>query len=45
MSWNWQKPGWPVFEFDQSVLVELEARFLRESGYLMGTLAHYSRTR
>lgn len=40
MSWNWQKPGWPLFEFDHSVLVELEARFLRESGYLLGTLAH-----
>lgn len=40
MSWNWQKTKWPIFEFDQTVLVELEARFLRESGYLLGTLAH-----
>jgi Fic family protein len=40
MTWNWQKPAWPTFDFDQSVLVELEARFLRQSGYLMGSLAH-----
>lgn len=40
MIWNWQQPKWPQFEYDQSVLVELEARFLRESGYLFGTLAH-----
>lgn len=42
MIWNWQKPGWPVFEFDQQILVEMEARFLRETGYLEGTLAHVS---
>jgi len=40
MIWNWQKPDWPNFTFDQQALVEWEAMFLRNSGYLSGTLAH-----
>lgn len=40
MIWNWQKLKWPTFEFDQSAVAELETRFLRETGYLMGSLAH-----
>ncbi len=40
MIWNWQKPGWPHFNFEKDTLMELEAIFLRETGHLSGTLTH-----
>ncbi len=38
MKWNWQQPDWPHFTYDLSCLEHLEALFLRESGFLAGTL-------
>lgn len=28
MTWNWEKPEWPRFEFDSKQLEALEAKFL-----------------
>ncbi len=40
MTWNWQKSDWPHFRWDKAALEELEARFLHQSGILLGTLKH-----
>jgi Fic family protein len=40
MKWNWQKPAWPRFQWDQRVLSEREGRFLREAGVVVGALKH-----
>ncbi|MCZ6673674.1 MAG: DUF4172 domain-containing protein, partial [Verrucomicrobia bacterium] len=40
MSWNWQRKDWPEFRYDSTGLVELENRFLRESGTLLGAFKH-----
>ena len=40
MKWNWQKPAWPRFQWDQRALSEREARFLREAGVVVGALRH-----
>jgi Fic family protein len=40
MKWNWQKPAWPRFQWDQRALSEREGRFLREAGVIVGALKH-----
>lgn len=40
MMWNWQKPAWPRFQWDQRALSEREGRFLREAGVVVGALKH-----
>lgn len=40
MEWNWQKPDWPEFSYDETALEEAEAQFLRQSGELNGSLKH-----
>ena len=40
MKWNWQKPAWPRFRWDQRALSEREGRFLREAGVVVGALKH-----
>jgi len=40
MKWNWQKPAWPRFQWDQLALSEREGRFLREAGVVVGALKH-----
>lgn len=40
MMWNWQKSDWLNFSWDKEALTELEARFLYQSGILLGTLKH-----
>jgi Fic family protein len=40
MPWNWQKPGWPDFSWDKSVLTKAEEQFLLESGVIVGTVKH-----
>ena len=40
MLWNWQRKDWPEFRFDAASLVDLENRFLRESGTLLGAFKH-----
>lgn len=36
MEWNWQHNNWPHFEYDSSLLQELEEKFLIESAKLIG---------
>jgi Fic family protein len=40
MPWNWEHDQWPAFEFDAAALEQLEARFLQQSGVLIGALKH-----
>lgn len=40
MIWNWQKDDWPRFRYDSETLVSYEARFLKESGLLLGGYKH-----
>ena len=40
MKWNWELPGWPMFEYDATSLVALESRFLTSSGVLLGVYKH-----
>lgn len=42
MKWNWQQKDWPDFSYDKAPLEELETKFLRQSGLLLGTLKHIS---
>ncbi len=40
MKWNWQQPDWPVFKWDSAALGALEARFLQQSGIVIGSVKH-----
>jgi len=40
MKWNWQQPDWPNFQWDGTGLAALEARFLQQSGVLIGSVRH-----
>ncbi|MBX3483063.1 Fic family protein [Phenylobacterium sp.] len=40
MRWNWQQSDWPDFRWDSAALAALEARFLRQSGVVIGTVKH-----
>jgi len=40
MNWNWERNDWPNFSYDANALEELENRFLRESGTLLGAFKH-----
>jgi len=40
MLWNWQQPDWPSFSYEKAALAELEAKFLQQSGLLLGTYKH-----
>ena len=40
MRWNWQHPNWPNFRYQQALLAEREATFLRQSGIVVGTVRH-----
>ena len=42
MTWNWQQADWPHFTYDTPAVAELEARFLRESGIIIGAFRHLS---
>ena len=42
MKWNWERPDWPNFTYDQNCLQEAEGLFLHGSGYLAGAFAHLS---
>jgi Fic family protein len=42
MAWNWQKPDWPNFAWDQSRLEKAEQQFLLGAGLLVGTVKHLS---
>ena len=40
MVWNWQKPDWPGFSWDQALLRKAEEQFLIGSGMFVGTVKH-----
>lgn len=40
MQWNWQHPDWPRFTYDSTKLEDLEARFLKQSGIVIGALKY-----
>lgn len=42
MKWNWQQKDWPEFSFDGEALADLEAKFLHQSGILIGALKSFS---
>lgn len=43
MTWNWQKPDWPGFSWKARRLEEAEGRFVRDGGFLLGTVRHLGR--
>lgn len=40
MTWNWQKPDWPNFSWDESRFRKAEEHFLVGTGMFAGTLKH-----
>jgi len=40
MVWNWQRPEWPVFVYQEAELDVYERQFLQTSGALMGAFKH-----
>lgn len=43
MKWNWQYKGWPQFTYNKMALDALEAKFLHQSGIVLGTLKHINK--
>ncbi|MDD9900636.1 MAG: Fic family protein [Alphaproteobacteria bacterium] len=42
MAWNWEQGDWPHFRWDAGALAVAEAKFLRQSGVLVGATKHFS---
>ncbi len=40
MVWAWQNKNWPNFEFDSSKILELETKFIQNSGKIIGAIQH-----
>jgi Fic family protein len=40
MLWNWQRPDWPNFRWNASLVEKAEARFLHGAGVLVGATRH-----
>jgi Fic family protein len=40
MTWNWEKPDWPIFNYDSAALEPLEKQFLLRSGEFIGAFRH-----
>jgi Fic family protein len=40
MTWNWQKPDWPNFQWDGTRLETAEKQFLVSGGVFVGTVRH-----
>src|ERR1700681_908773 len=40
MTWNWQQPDWPEFDYDRAALEPLERRFLLHAGAFIGACKH-----
>ncbi len=40
MNWNWQKPDWPDFTYNEHALKEQEEKFLLQSGEFIGAFRH-----
>jgi hypothetical protein len=42
MTWNWQSPDWPNFEWDRSRISAAEEQFLLGAGIAIGAVKHQS---
>lgn len=42
MTWNWQLPNWPNFDYKADVLTQKERQFIEQSGVMIGVSAHLS---
>lgn len=40
MVWNWQQPDWPAFSYDNEQLLELEKKFVSQTGIIIGAYKH-----
>jgi Fic family protein len=40
MTWNWQQPDWPTFQWDEARLETAEKQFLVGGGMVVGTVRH-----
>ena len=40
MQWNWQQANWPSFRYAPSLLQDMEGRFLKSAGVVVGALHH-----
>ena len=40
MKWNWQQADWPSFRYSPSLLDDMERRFLKSAGVIVGALHH-----
>jgi Fic family protein len=40
MTWNWQKPDWPDFQWDRAQMAAAEEQFLLGAGVLIGSVKH-----
>jgi Fic family protein len=43
MQWNWQQNDWPSFQWKKEGLLEAEAKFLHQSGVLIGVARHFKK--
>jgi Fic family protein len=41
MQWNWQQDDWPFFQWKKVALQDAEAKFLHQSGVLIGVARHF----
>src|SRR6266849_4477650 len=44
MKWNWQRPDWPNFSWDKTLLRKAEEQFLMGSGVFAGMVKHLDAT-
>ena len=40
MKWNWQRADWPSFRYSRALLDDVEKRFLKGAGVIVGALHH-----
>src|SRR5437660_12227018 len=40
MTWNWEQPDWPTFQWDRARLEAAEKQFLVGGGMFVGTVRH-----
>lgn len=43
MKWNWEQSDWPSFQWKKEALQEAEAKFLHQSGVLVGVAKHFNK--
>ncbi|MBS0290269.1 MAG: Fic family protein [Proteobacteria bacterium] len=43
MQWNWEQSDWPFFQWERAALQEAEAKFLHQSGVLVGVARHFNK--